>query len=110
MPLSRLLATYGKFHWCSCLNEEARERAILHGHDLWRSDEKEIFRGRYPTWRQYVRTAFAGLYGEKVDYDPLGFTCAEWVAAFHGLPSPAKWMPIELPQCGLFGPPVLVVL
>lgn len=103
IALSTLLQTYGQFGWAPFLGTEQCRRLVLAmARRLWRPG------AHYPSFRQYIRTAFRRLYSEKVDCDPYGYTCWEWVAACHGLPLPAAQYASDLVSCGLFGPLTLV--
>ena len=105
VPLSRLLHQYGSFGWAPFKgSDEDRADLISRAEELWRPGPVD-----YPSFRQYVRTALRGWYGEKVDFDPNGFTCWEWVASVHGLDQPASWYAAELAECGRFGPVVEIV-
>ena len=103
--LSGLLATYGSFGWAPFLgNEQERRLVLAMARRLWRPG------ARYPNFRQYIRTACRRLYAEKVDCDPLGYTCWEWVAACHSIRYPAAQYASDLIRSGLFGPLARVTL
>jgi len=99
VPLSRLLYRYGSFGWAPFLGSDVQRNVIIgKANQLWRLGQVN-----YPSMRQYVRTALRGLYGEKVDVDPYGYTCWEWVATVHGLDLPAAKYASDLIACGKFG-------
>lgn len=104
IPLSQLLYRYGSFGWCRYRFGHGMRAAVMRrASELWRPGEVD-----YPSWRQYVRTALRQLYKEKADVSPMWFSCWEWTAACHSLPSPATQYPSDLIACGLFEPLVMV--
>lgn len=105
IPLSRLLYQYGSFCWAPFTGDPLERVGMLaKAEKLWRPGPVD-----YPSVRQYIRTAFRGWFSEKVDCDPNGYTCWEWVATVHGLNNPAAKWAADLAECGRFGQVVEVL-
>ena len=98
IALSTLLDRYGSFGWAPFMGTEQERRLVLAmARRLWRPG------AHYPSARQYLRTALRRIYCEKVDCDPAGFVCHEWVGTCHRLYQPAGLSATDLIGCGRFG-------